>query len=244
MRVAIAVLLVGLSLAGPAIAQEEAKLDSANTNIKNMASLQRGAKYFVNYCLGCHSAKYVRYNRLAEDLQITEQQLVDNLMFTGEHPFDTMANAMRPEDATRWFGVAPPDLSLIARSRGTDYLYTYLRGFYVDPSRPTGANNIVLRSTAMPAVLWELQGPQRAKFHPDPEHPGVEVFDGFEQIRPGQIPAAQFDEMVRDIVNFLDYIGEPIKREREALGIRVIAFLGVFWLIAYLLKKEIWKDVH
>ena len=244
MRVTVAALLLGVSLTGTALAEGEARLDSANTNIKNMASLQRGAKYFVNYCLGCHSAKYVRYNRLAEDLQITEQQLVDNLMFTGEHPFDTMANSMRPEDAARWFGVAPPDLSLIARSRGTDYLYTYLRGFYVDPSRPTGVNNIVLRGTAMPAVLWELQGPQRAVFGTDPEHPGQEVFEGFEQIRPGQIPATQFDETVRDIVNFLDYIGEPIKRDREALGIRVIGFLLVFLLIAYLLKKEIWKDVH
>jgi len=242
-RVLVAVLILSL-VSTAALAETEARLDSASTNIKNMPSLQRGAKYFVNYCLGCHSAKYVRYNRLAQDLQITEQQLVDNLMFTGEHPFDTMANAMRPEDATRWFGVAPPDLSLIARSRGTDYLYTYLRGFYVDPSRPTGANNIVLRGTAMPAVLWELQGPQRAKFHSEAEHPGVEVFDGFEQIRPGEMPPAQFDEMVRDIVNFLDYIGEPIKRDREALGIRVIGFLLVFLLIAYLLKKEIWKDVH
>ena len=244
MRVAVAALLLGLVSTGAALAETEARLDSANTNIKNMASLQRGAKYFVNYCLGCHSAKYVRYNRLAEDLQINEQQLVDNLMFTGEHPFDTMTNSMRPEDATRWFGVAPPDLSLIARSRGTDYLYTYLRGFYVDPSRHSGVNNIVLRGTAMPAVLWELQGPQRAKLHSDAEHPGQELFEGFEQIRPGQMPAAQFDEMVRDIVNFLDYIGEPIKRERETLGIRVIAFLFVFLLIAYLLKKEIWKDVH
>ncbi|HVS23564.1 MAG TPA: cytochrome c1 [Gammaproteobacteria bacterium] len=243
MKITVA-LLLGLGLAGTALAEGEATLDSANTNIKNMASLQRGAKYFVNYCLGCHSAKYVRYNRLAGDLQITEQQLIDNLMFTGEHPSDTMANAMRPEDATRWFGVAPPDLSLIARSRGTDYLYTYLRGFYVDPSRPTGANNVVLRGTAMPAVLWELQGPQRAVFHADPEHPGQEVFERLEQIRPGELSAAQFDELARDIVNFLDYIGEPIKRDREALGIRVIGFLLVFLLIAYLLKKEIWKDVH
>jgi ubiquinol-cytochrome c reductase cytochrome c1 subunit len=242
-RLAAVALLVGLGLSGAAPAQEEgATLESANTNIKNVASLQRGAKYYVNYCLGCHSAKYVRYNRLAADLGITEKQLVDNLMFTGEHPYDTMAIAMKPEDATRWFGVAPPDLSLIARSRGTDYLYTYLRGFSADPLRPTGVNNIVLRGSAMPAVLWELQGPQRAKFGTDAS--GKETFEGFEQIRAGEMPAAQFDEMVRDIVNFLDYIGEPIKREREALGIRVIGFLLVFLLIAYLLKKEIWKDVH
>ena len=196
----------------------------------------------MNYCLGCHSAKYVRYNRLAADLGITEKQLVDNLMFTGEHSFDTMTIAMKPEEPRAGSAIAPPDLSLIARSRGIDYLYTYLRGFYVDPSRPTGVNNIVLRGSAMPAVLWELQGPQRAKFGTDAS--GKETFEGFEQIRPGAMPTAQFDEMVRDIVNFLDYIGEPIKREREALGIRVIGFLLVFLLIAYLLKKEIWKDVH
>jgi ubiquinol-cytochrome c reductase cytochrome c1 subunit len=190
-RVAAVALLLGLlGLTGVALAQgEETSLEPANTNIKNVASLQRGAKYYVNYCLGCHSAKYVRYNRLAADLGITEKQLVDNLMFTGEHPFDTMAIAMKPEDATRWFGVAPPDLSLIARSRGTDYLYTYLRGFYLDPSRPTGVNNVVLRGSAMPAVLWELQGPQRAKFGTDAT--GKETFEGFEQIRAGQLPPAR-----------------------------------------------------
>jgi ubiquinol-cytochrome c reductase cytochrome c1 subunit len=235
------VLVVCFGLAGAALAQEEAELEPANTNIKNQPSLQRGAKYFVNYCLGCHSAKYVRYNRLAEDLQLTEQQLVDNLMFTGKRPFDTMAIAMKPQDAARWFGKEPPDLSLIARARGTDYLYTFLRSFYLDPSRPTGANNIVLRGAAMPPVLWELQGIQRAKFKVD-EH--GEVFEGFVTVKPGELTEPQFDEVVRDIVNFLDYIGEPIKREREALGIRVIGFLLVFLLIAYLLKKEIWKDVH
>jgi ubiquinol-cytochrome c reductase cytochrome c1 subunit len=238
----LAVLIACLGVCHAAVAQEEAELEPANTNIKNQPSLQRGAKYFVNYCLGCHSAKYVRYNRLAEDLQLTEQQLVDNLMFTGERPFDTMAIAMKPEDATRWFGVEPPDLSLIARARGTDYLYTFLRSFYVDPSRPSGANNVVLRGAAMPPVLWELQGIQRAKFRMDPDH--GEVFEGFDLVTTGQLTEAQFDEVVRDIVNFLDYIGEPIKREREALGIRVIGFLLVFLLIAYLLKKEIWKDVH
>jgi ubiquinol-cytochrome c reductase cytochrome c1 subunit len=234
-------LVLCLGLTGAALAQEEAELEPANTNIKNQPSLQRGAKYFVNYCLGCHSAKYVRYNRLAEDLQLTTQQLQDNLMFTGERPFDTMAIAMKPEDAARWFGKEPPDLSLIARARGTDYLYTFLRSFYLDPSRPTGANNVVLRGAAMPPVLWELQGIQRAKFTTN-EH--GEVFEGFETVRAGELTEPQFDEVVRDIVNFLDYIGEPIKREREALGIRVIGFLLVFLLIAYLLKKEIWKDVH
>ena len=243
MKAAVVALLLSL-VAGGAVAQEEAELESANTNIKNLPSLQRGAKYFVNYCLGCHSAKYVRYNRLADDLQLTEQQLVDNLMFTGERPFDTMDIAMRPADAERWFGTAPPDLSLIARSRGPDYIYTFLRSFYADPERPTGVNNVVLRGTAMPAVLWELQGSQRAQFVEDPERPGEERFEGFETIHPGTLPPERFDEVVRDIVNFLDYIAEPIKRERQQLGIRVIGFLLVFLLIAYMLKKEIWKDVH
>jgi ubiquinol-cytochrome c reductase cytochrome c1 subunit len=236
--------VVGLGAANTALAQHETALQVANTNINSQQSLQEGAKYFVNYCLGCHSAKYVRYNRLAEDLGLTEQQLVDNLMFTGERPFDVMAIAMRPEDATRWFGNDPPDLSLIARSRGKDWLYSFLRGFYVDPSRPTGSNNIVLPNAAMPPVLWELQGLQRAKFAVDAEHGGAEVFEGFETVQPGTMTAEEFDNAVLHLVNFLDYIGEPIKRERQALGIRVIGFLLVFMLIAYMLKKEIWKDVH
>jgi ubiquinol-cytochrome c reductase cytochrome c1 subunit len=233
-------MLLGAVLGNAALAQEEAELEAAQNNVTDTASLQRGAKYFVNYCLGCHSAKYVRYNRIAKDLQLTEQQLVDNLMFTGKRPFDTMAIAARPEDQARWFARQPPDLSLIARSRGTDYIYTFLRSFYADPSKPTGANNIVLPGTAMPHVLWELQGIQRAKFK---DGEGSE-FEGFELVRPGALQPEEYNEVVRDIVNFLDYIGEPMQRERQALGIRVIAFLLVFLLIAYLLKKEIWKDVH
>jgi ubiquinol-cytochrome c reductase cytochrome c1 subunit len=229
-----------MGLAGVAAAQHEAELDEANNNIANTASLQRGAKYFVNYCLGCHSAQYVRYNRLGQDLQLTDQQLIDNLMFTGERPFDTMANAMRPEDSVRWFGITPPDLSLIARSRGTDYIYTFLRSFYASPERPTGVDNIVLPGTAMPHVLWQLQGTQSAVFA---DHDGVETFERFELTTPGELDERDFDEVVLDIVNFLDYISEPIKRERQQLGIRVIGFLLVFLLIAYMLKKEIWKDV-
>jgi ubiquinol-cytochrome c reductase cytochrome c1 subunit len=234
-------LLLSTGLASAAFAQHEAELEAANSNIANTASLQRGAKYFVNYCLGCHSAQYVRYNRLAQDLQLSEQQLIDNLMFTGERPFDTMANTMRPEDAERWFGIAPPDLSLIARSRGTDYIYTYLRSFYAAPMRPTGVDNIVLPGTAMPHVLWQLQGTQRAVFETD-EH-NTQVFSKFEVLTPGELDTEDYDNVVRDIVNFLDYISEPIKRERQQLGIRVIAFLLVFLLISYMLKREIWKDV-
>ena len=241
MRTAVIVLMLGVGFTGAAFAQHEAELDAANNNIANSASLQRGAKYFVNYCLGCHSAKYVRYNRLAQDLQLSEQQLIDNLMFTGERPFDTMANTMRPEDAERWFGIAPPDLSLIARSRGTDYIYTFLRSFYVSPMRLTGVDNIVLPGTAMPHVLWQLQGTQRAVFETD-EH-NTEVFSKFEAVTSGELDAEEYDNVVRDIVNFLDYISEPIKRERQQLGIRVIGFLLVFLLISYMLKREIWKDV-
>ena len=156
MRIAVVAFALAVGLAFAAAAQNEVELESANNNIANTASLQRGAKYFVNYCLGCHSAKYVRYNRLGEDLQLSDQQLIDNLMFTGERPFDTMAIAMKPEDAMRWFSIAPPDLSLIARSRGPDYIYTYLRSFYVDLARPTGVNNLVLPNTSMPHVLWPL----------------------------------------------------------------------------------------
>lgn len=222
---------------------QEVELEPAGNNVENTASLQRGAKYFVNYCLGCHSAQYVRYNRLAGDLQLSEDQMVANLMFTGEQPYDTMQNAMRPEDAARWFGRAPPDLSLIARSHGTDYLYTFLHSFYVDDSRSTGVDNAVLPGTAMPHVLWELQGLQRAVFEPDPAGGSQEVFGRFEHVTEGKLTEGEYDQLVRDIVNFLDYIGEPIQLERRALGMRVIAFLLVFLLIAYLLKKEIWKDV-
>ena len=240
MRNAVIALVLGIGLAGAAYAQHEAALDPANNNVANTASLQRGAKYFVNYCLGCHSAQYVRYNRLAQDLQLSEQQLTDNLMFTGERPFDTMANAMLPKDAERWFKVVPPDLSLIARSRGTDYIYTFLRSFYASPGKPTGVDNVVLPGTAMPHVLWQLQGTQRAVFAAERN---TQVFEKFELAQSGDLSAEEFDDVVRDIVNFLDYIGEPIKRQRQQLGIRVIGFLLVFLLIAYMLKKEIWKDV-
>ncbi len=220
-------------------------LEPANTDISDVASLQRGAKYFVNYCLGCHSAQYVRYNRLGADLGLTEAQLVENIMFTGERPFDTMTNSMTAEDAARWFGVAPPDLSLIARSRGTDYLYNFLRGFYKDAAAPGGANNLWLESTAMPHVLWELQGIRTAVFV-EAEVDGVTLprFEHFETVSQGTLDEAEYDELVRDIVNFLNYIGEPMQLERRALGVRVIGFLLIFLLISYMLKREIWKDVH
>lgn len=235
--------LLGLTLGMTAAAQHGAgALDSAHNDVSDVASLQRGAKYVVNYCLGCHSAEYVRYNRIGTDLGLTEDQLVENLMFTGQRPFDTMQNAMLDADAVRWFGVAPPDLSLIARSRGTDYIYNFLRGFYADESTPSGTNNLVLANTAMPHVLWELQGLRRL-VHEEAEG-GVDSEAHFDVVRPGTLSEAEFDDVVRDIVNFLDYIGEPIQLERRDLGIKVIAFLLIFLVISYMLKREIWKDVH
>ena len=216
----------------------------ADNDVGNTASLQRGAKYFVNYCQGCHSAEYVRYNRLGEDLELTDDELVNNIMFTGKQIFDTMENAMPAADSARWFGNAPPDLSLIARSRGTDYVFNFLRAFYAEEGTPTGANNMVLANTSMPHVLWELQGIQQAMFE-EPENGLAEpVFVGFEMLTPGTLSSEEYDHVVRDIVNFLDYISEPMQLERRSLGIKVIAFLLVFMLFAYLLKREIWRDVH
>src|SRR5262245_17480008 len=220
-----------LAFCGAAVASEAAHdvIAPARNDITNVASLQRGARNFVNYCMGCHSARYVRYGRLGQDLGLSEQQVIDNLMFTGERIHDTMRISMRPEDAARWFGTTPPDLSLIARSRGTDYLYSFLKSFYVDPSRPTGVNNRVMPQTAMPAVLWELQGVQEAVYEgeSDAEHNAVHKrFKEFNVVRPGTQTPEEFDQFVRDTVNFLDYIGEPIQLKRRSIGLRVLAFLA------------------
>lgn len=244
----IALLAVLVAVHGAAVASEAAHdvLTPARNDITNMASLQRGARNFVNYCMGCHSARYVRYGRLGQDLGLSEQQVIDNLMFTGERIYDTMKISMRPEDAARWFGTTPPDLSLIARSRGTDYIYSFLKSFYLDPGRPTGVNNRVMPQTAMPDVLWELQGLQEAVYdgESDAEHNTVHKrFKEFRSVRPGTMTPKEYDDFVRDTVNFLDYIGEPMQLERRSIGFRVLAFLLVFFLFAYFLKKEYWKDV-
>lgn len=243
-----ALLATLLAFAGTAVASEApgGVIKQAHSDITNVASLQRGARNFVNYCQGCHSARYVRYSRLGADLGLSEQQVIDNLMFTGERIHDTMRVSMRPEDAARWFGTTPPDLSLIARSRGTDYIYSFLKSFYLDPSRPTGVNNLVLPGTAMPHVLWERQGLQEAVYdgQSDAEHNAVHKrFKEFRLVRPGSETPQEFDQFVRDTVNFLDYIGEPMQLERRSIGLRVLIFLAVFFLFAYFLKKEYWKDV-
>ena len=243
----ILVLLAVLAAPLAAVAAEgELHLDKANNDVANKASLQRGARNFVNYCLGCHTAKYVRYNRVAADLGLTEEQMKSSLMFTADSPHDTMKNGINPDDAKRWFGVVPPDLSLMARARTPDYLYTFLRSFYADPVKATGVNNLALPGTAMPHVLWELQGTQEAVWEGETDKNGnvQKHFKEFKLATPGKLSPEEYDAFVRDTVNFLDYIGEPVQLQRQSLGYKVIAFLVFFTLLAYALKKEYWKDVR
>jgi ubiquinol-cytochrome c reductase cytochrome c1 subunit len=241
--IAIALLSAGTA----AMADEEGgiALQSAGTDIKNTESLQRGARDFMNYCSGCHSLKYLRFNRLGTDLKIPESELAANLMFTTDKVFDTINSAM-PKDSEAWFGKQPPDLSLIARARGTDYLYSYMKGFYVDKTRPWGVNNLYLPSAAMPDVLAQLHGLQKPVFKNVPDEHGSArmVLVGVESMTPGALKPEEYDQFVRDIVNFLDYAGEPVKDKRQSMGVFVTLFLLVFFVFAYLLKKEYWKDVH
>jgi len=220
-------------------------LQEANTDVSSLASLQRGARNFVNYCLGCHSAKYMRYSQVAEDLALTEDDVRANLMFTGTRIYDAMESAMPADKARQWFGNAPPDLSLIARSRGVDYVYTFLRSFYEDPSRPTGTNNAVLPQTAMPNVLSALQGTQRPRYEKKADKEGMETehLVALDPGAPGEMPAAAFDSFVRDTVAFLEYVAEPAKGQRKSLGVWVILFLLMFTAFSWFLYKEYWKDV-
>lgn len=219
-------------------------------NIDNTASLQRGAKYFVNYCLGCHTMQYVRYQSLADALDLSVEQVEANLMFTAENAHEVMHVAMPAEASERWFGATPPDLSLIARSRGPAYLYSFLTTFYVDEGSRTGTGNLALPGASMPHVLWELEGYKRAVFrteeivNEDGSTRLREVFDSFEEVAPGELTQAEYQQVVGDIVNFLVWAGEPMALERQRLGVYVILFLLVFLLFAVLLKKEYWKDVH
>lgn len=221
-------------------------LQKVNINLNDKAALQRGATLFVNYCLSCHSAKYMRYNRLTQALGLTSQQVIDNLIFTDRKIANTMRIAMRPEDAKRWFGIEPPDLSDEARVRGADWLYTYLKSFYLDPSRPAGVDNGVFPKVAMPDVLWALQGWQAPVYTTvaGPQGQQVKVITGLRQVAPGTLTPAQYDRDMRDLVTFLVYMGEPVKLEREHLGVWVLLFLAVFFAAAYMLKKEYWRDVH
>ena len=238
--------LIAMFLAGSVTAQEEGgiALQHAGTDISNTESLQRGARNFMNYCSGCHSLKYLRYNRLAADLKIPESEL-GNLMFTTDKSFETINSAM-PKDSEGWFGKQPPDLSLMARARGTDYLYSYLKGYYVDKTRPWGVNNLYLPSTAMPHVMQSLQGLQKPVYKNEPDAQGNANMElaSLAVMTPGAMKPEEYDQFVRDIVNFLDYAGEPVKEKRQSMGVFVTLFLLVFFVFAYLLKKEYWKDVH
>jgi len=223
-----------------------AHLDKAQIDPTNQESLQRGARTFVNYCMGCHSAKYERYNRMARDLGLSETDVIDNLMFTDAKIGGTMKIAMQAKDAKKYFGAAPPDLTLVARRRGADWLYTYLRTFYLDSSRPFGVNNKVFDKVGMPNVLWELQGWQKPVYETETDVHGNEhqKLVDVELVKQGAQSPAEYDRTVRDLVNFLTYMSEPVKLQRQALGIKVLLFLFVLLIITYLLKKEYWKDIH
>jgi len=237
-------LLVVPALAGAA--EGGYPLDHADVDVSNQASLQRGAQLFVNYCMACHSAKFQRYSRLARDIGLTEQQVEANLILTPNTKVgDTMRNAMPAEESENWFGRTPPDLSLIARAKGADYVYTYLRTFYLDEERPLGVNNAVLVNAGMPHVLWELQGWQRPVYesHGHGEEKG-HVITGFEIVKPGSMSVTEFNSAMRDLVNFLVYVSEPAQLQRKQVGIWVLLFLALAFVVFYALKKEYWKDVY
>lgn len=219
------------------------------TNLGNQASLQRGAKMFMNYCSGCHSLQYMRYQRISEDLEIPEEVMENNLILTRGKIHDTIQGTMSKEKAAEWFGKAPPDLTLTARERGADWIYSFLLGFYLDDSRPSGVNNVVMSNTAMPAVLAPLQGFQALKHEEEGEsegdgHGGGHGEPQFELVQEGQLNPAEYRAAAADLTNFLVYVGEPVKLVRYSLGFKVIVFLLLFTALAYMLKKEFWRDVH
>ena len=246
-RICSILLMALLPIAGFASGGSNVALMSANVNLEDSASLQRGARLFVNYCLSCHGAKYMRYNRMAEDLGLSDQQLHDNLMFASEKSGDTMTVAMQPAQAQKWFGKAPPDLSVITRSRGPDWVYTFLLSFYQDsnPERLFGVNNVVFEATAMPAVLASLQGVQvLVEEEVTDGHGGHETHKTLQLKEPGSMNPAEYKRAVRDLVSFLTYVGEPAKLVRYEIGTWVLLFLVVLFFITYSLKKEYWRDVH
>ena len=214
--------------AGPSI-----PLDSANNDLTDKESLKNGFKTYINYCLGCHQLQYQRYNRTFKDLGIEDADGIENYMYTGEKVGDHITNTMPTKEAAKWFGTAPPDLTLEARLRSPDWIYTYLRSFYMDDKRPFGVNNKVFKDVGMPHVLQDLQG--------------VSSIDEQGNISPalgGSLTTEEYDVVVRDLTNFLEYVGEPSKLERKSMGVKVLMFLFIFFIVAYLLKKEYWKDVH
>lgn len=250
-------LLALLPVAAGAAGGAGIKLDKVKVDLSDKASLQRGARIFVNYCLSCHSASYMRYNRMGHDLGISDELVKENLLFAADKVGDLMKAVMPREDAKDWFDAVPPDLTVIARSKSPEYLYTYMRGFYRDPNTKSGWNNIAFPGAAMPHVLYEWQGHQRpvyktVKLEREAEEDGKKVkktveekvFDHFELERAGSMTAEQYDAAMRDLTNFMVYLGEPAKLHRGRIGAYVLLFLVIFLVVAYLLKKEYWKDVH
>jgi ubiquinol-cytochrome c reductase cytochrome c1 subunit len=224
-------------------------LDKAPKLTNDMAALQNGAKLFVNYCLNCHSASFMRYNRLTQ-IGLTERQIRDNLAFATDKVGDTMNASINPQQAKDWFGAQPPDLTLVARSRasgagsGADYLYTYLRTYYRDEAKPTGWNNLAFPNVGMPHVLWELQGERRPVFEKVMSHGHeVQVLRGWQQVKPGTMSPAEYDRAVGDLVGFMQWMAEPDQNSRVRLGVWVLMFLGVFTLIAWRLNAAFWKDI-
>ncbi len=214
-------------------ASSQLQLAPVDIDLSDKASLQRGARTFMNYCLSCHSASYMRYNRMGKDLGLSDEQVKDSLMFASEKIGDTMTVAMLPEDAKKWFGVIPPDLSVISRARGTDWLYSYFRRFYVDNDKVMGTNNLAFKDVSMPHVLWQQQG------YLQKDNDGH-----LATASQGTMPTDEYDMMARDLVNFLAYIGEPSKIQRLALGKWVLIYLALFFFVAYPLKKVFWEDIH
>jgi ubiquinol-cytochrome c reductase cytochrome c1 subunit len=215
-----------------ALANEGTHTVTAPIDPNDQASLQRGARTFINQCLNCHSANYMRYNRLL-DIGLSEKQIKDNLVFAGEKVGDTMKVTMNKADAKTWFGAPPPDLSVEVRARGADWVYSYLRSFYRDDTRPTGWNNLVFDKVAMPHVLYQLQGVQEL----NPETHELEL------VKPGQLSPAEFDAYVADLTNYMTFMAEPAKQQRKHIGILVLMFLAVLLVLTIKLKKEYWKDI-
>ena len=245
----ILVAALGIATGARASGGEGISWDKAPGNVNDLPALQNGAKLFVNYCVGCHSAAFMRYNRL-RDIGLTEQQIKDNLLFTTEKVGDTMRAAIDPRQAKEWFGANPPDLTLVARSRsgthgsGADYLYTYLRTYYRDSTKPTGWNNLAFPNVGMPHVLWELQGEREPQFATREEHGReVKVFQGWKQVSPGTMTPLQYDQAVGDLVSYLQWMAEPAQQSRVRVGVWVLLFLGLLTVITWRLNAAYWKEI-
>jgi ubiquinol-cytochrome c reductase cytochrome c1 subunit len=256
-KLIVTIFLAALPAAVLASGGEGPKLDAVKIDLEDQPSLQRGARIFVNYCLSCHSAAYMRYNRMGKDLGISEELVKENLLFAADKVGDLMKAVMPAEDAKAAFNTVPPDLTLVTRSRGPEWFYTYIRSFYQDDKSVSGWNNLVFPHVAMPHVLYEWQGHQKPVYRTEKVTAHVEqngkmvekvteeeIFDHFELVKPGSMATKDYDAAMRDLTNFMVYMGEPAKLERPRIGIFVLIFLAVFFVVAYMLKKEYWKDVH